>query len=161
MKKEQLYIAIKGVLVVLLAAMIIPHFVMPKNSNVPFDTVVQKTTAGLDMELYPSCTAQDIKRYLGLVPSQYEQVAFYRTSDALNASELLIVQFKEDGQAADFKQKIGERMRSQEKIYAGYAPEQEQLVKDGIVFVRANYALYMVGAQVSLAKQQFAQGLRG
>lgn len=71
------------------------------------------------------------------------------------------MQFKEDGQAADFEQKIGERMRSQEKIYAGYAPEQEQLVKDGIVFVRANYALYMVGAQVSLAKQQFAQGLRG
>ncbi len=157
--KNNLYVIIKIVLICALLFLIVPHFLRPKDSSVPFEQVVRQTVQDMNMDLYPQRNNQEIKRYLNLDPTQYENIAFYRTTDALNASELLIVRFKEDDQAQAFEETIKKRMASQEKIYSGYAPEQAKLVKEGVVRVEANYAIYAVGSEHAQLLSQFEESL--
>ena len=152
--------ACKAVLLVLLVLMVAPHFFKPKNSDAPFEQVVSQTMQDIDQNVYPQRDNQAIKRYLGLEPASYENIAFYRTEDAMNASELVIVRFRDDTQAAPFEEAVNKRMESQKKIYQGYAPEQEHLVKEGRVDIEANYALYVVGPQARAIDKQFKESLR-
>lgn len=136
-----------------------PAFIKKPKSDTPFDQVVQKTLEGIDMTNYPSQDVQSVRRFFQLDPQHFDQIAFYRTNDAMSADELLIVQFSDPKSADQFKDCVEKRIQDQINVYSGYAPEQENIMKNAIVDIYQNYALYVSGPQADQIEQNFINAL--
>ncbi|MDE5758063.1 MAG: DUF4358 domain-containing protein, partial [Allobaculum sp.] len=129
------------------------------NSSTPFEYVEQSVLSAVDQSLYPKQDNQKLRRYLNLDPAQALNISFYRLDDAMSANEIVLVQF--DPASADvFESAIITRKDSQEQIYEGYAPEQAELMKNALIDMEENYALYYVGSNTEQVKEAFQQALK-
>lgn len=152
--------SIKGILLAALILFWLPLFLQPKASSAPFENVVQSAMAGLDLGSYPQKDVQSIKALLKTDPSSYENIAFFRTDDGLNASELVIAKFSSSQSAQEFASKMEERRSAQENMYAGYAPEAEKLMKDAQIIVMGNYGIYVSGNEAPAFVSQFEKAVK-
>lgn len=136
-----------------------PVFRSEKISERSFEDLFAKTMENISMDPYPAQGTQSLRRYFELEPSDFEQIAFYRLDDAMSADELLLARFSTPEAARKFEQAVQARIQSQTDIYAGYAPEQEQTMKQAHIEVEGNYALYVSGAQAAQIAEQFEKAL--
>ncbi len=128
-------------------------------SSTPFSYVEQSVLSVVDQSLYPKQDNQKLRRYLNLDPAQALNISFFRLDDAMSANEIVLVQF--DPTSADtFEAAITTRKNSQQQIYEGYAPEQAELMKNALIDMEENYALYYVGPQTEQVKEAFQQALK-
>lgn len=159
MNKNRLFQIGKIIIVLLTVMLMAPAFSTGKYSTKTFDEVSAAMLEGLDLEKYPAQDVLAIKRYFDLDPGQFVQAAFYRTNDAMDAEEILLVQY-DDAQAREaFENAVRTRQAAQENVYEGYAPDQLDLTQKAEIDVQGNFGLYVVGAQAQQADNQFAAGL--
>lgn len=156
--KYVLHIA-KGVVLVLLLAVIISVFHIPKDSKEDFGVVLSKVQANLDLSAMVEQDNQAIKKNLGLNPEDYERIAYYKINDVMQANEYVLVKFKDDAQQAGFKEAIQKRIDEQNNLYEGYAPDQVQLLEGAVIDIQVNYALYVVDKNASQMNEQFLNSL--
>ena len=104
-----------------------------------------------------------MKRFLDLDPSQYESVIYYKSDDAMSASEFVLVKFKDHSQQEPFKETIEKRVKNQKGIFEGYAPQQAELLKNAIIDIHGNYGLnyglYAVKKDANTMNDQFKKVL--
>lgn len=136
----------------------IPSLLRESPSRADFAAVNQAVTANLDMTAYPAADQSLIRSKLDLDPSQYQGVAYYRSLNAMDAEELLIIQY-EPSQKQEVLDKVNTRIQSQKDVYKGYAPEQLEMMNQAVVSVHPNYLLYMTGQQAHQAESQFEEAL--
>lgn len=136
----------------------IPSLIRETPSQVAFADVVNATTAGLDMTNYPQADQSVIRSKLGLEPSEFPGLNYYRSSNAMQAEEMLIIQF-DPAQQKQVLDAVDQRIESQKQVYEGYAPEQLAEMQNAIISVHPNYLLYVTGAQGELARSQFEEAL--
>ena len=58
-----------------------------------------------------------------------------------------------------FQQAIESRIAEQTNLYDGYAPDQVQLLKQAVVDIQANYALYVVDTNAKTMDEKFLESL--
>lgn len=150
----------RGIVLACLVLFVVMNIKVPSISNVPFDTVWKKAVDTIQLEGYSTMSNQEIKRFLNLNPQEYKNIRFLRIDDPMQADEMVIVEFQSTDQSKDFEEKVKAHMDSQNQIYDGYAPEEAKLVKKGIVDVKGNYALYVVGPDAKKIEKQFESGLK-
>ncbi len=150
---------IKGGCILALLMLVVPLFQTEPMSNAPFDQVLQATIEGVDMSKYPQKDVLALKRYLDLDASMFEQIAFYRSENAMDADELVLAKFNTEEAKKSFLDAIQKRIESQTTTYEGYAPEQYDLMKKGKLISHANYGLYVVGPQAEQIASQFEKSL--
>ena len=85
-----------------------------------------------------------MKRFLSLNPEEYENIIYYKDIDALKSREFVIVKFKNSKQASYFKLNIENRIENQINVFDGYAQDQADLLKEAVIDIQSNYALYVV-----------------
>lgn len=129
-------------------------------SSTPFETVCDRVAEAAGSEYYPAMEASRAKKYISLDDSDASQWALYRTGDAYNAQELLVVFFETDEQRDALEQKLAERIQSQVQTYAGYAPAQEAMAKSALVDLEGNYALYYAGDDARSVQEAFLKALQ-
>lgn len=129
------------------------------HSSAPFSLVEQSVLSVVDQSLYPQQDNQKLRRYLNLDPSQSLNIAFYRLDDAMSANEIVLVQF-DPASSQIFEDAINTRRDSQEQIYEGYAPEQAEMMKNALIDIEDNYALYYTGPQTDQVKAAFQKALK-
>ncbi len=115
-------------------------------------------TEGMDLTAYPAADQSLIRSKLGLDPAQYPDIAYWRSLNAMDAEELLIIRF-DPAQEQDVLDKVNARIQSQKDIYQGYAPEQLDMVNQAVVDVHPNYLFYMTGPQAKEAAARFEEAL--
>lgn len=130
-------------------------------SSSDFDSVSAAVMQSLDAQIYPEVSASQTRHYLDLDPSQFTSIALYRNKDAMSANELAIAQFENEEAAKAFEDAVNKRISAQTDIFSGYAPEQAALMKDAIVDVHDNYALYYVGNDGAQIDALFQKALKG
>lgn len=136
----------------------IPSLLQESPSRADFAAVNEATTAGLDMTAYPAADQSLIRSKLSLDPSRYQGVAFYRSLNAMDAEEMLVIQY-DPSQKQEVVDKVNARIQSQKDIYKGYAPEQLETLNQAVVSVHPNYLLYVTGPQARQAESQFEEAL--
>lgn len=101
-----------------------------------------------------------MRRFLSIDPTVYQSISYYKNKDDMEASELVVVQFKDHGQAQAFSDAMEKRMQNQENTYGGYLPKQADLVKKGVVYTQANYGLYVVNKDADQILTNFKDALK-
>ena len=62
-------------------------------SQADFADVTAAVTEGMDLTAYPAADQSLIRSKLGLDPAQYPDIAYWRSLNAMDAEELLIIRF--------------------------------------------------------------------
>lgn len=129
-------------------------------SSASFDTVSASLLSRLNPDLYPQQPLSTLPRYLNLNPAEFQSIAFYRSDDALRADELCVAEFSSPEAGKVFQQAAEVRQQVQSSIYEGYAPEQAEQVRNALIDVQGNYAIFYVGDSPEALETQFHQALR-
>lgn len=151
--------AAKGVVFRLLIILMLNVFSGPKMSKEDFGVVLSKVQENLDLSTLLQQDNQAIRKNLGLDPEAYERIVYFKIDDVMQANEYVLVQFKDTDQKNAFQQAIESRIAEQTNLYDGYAPDQVQLLKQAVVDIQANYALYVVDTNAKTMDEQFLESL--
>lgn len=151
--------AAKGVVFLLLILLMFNVFSGPKMSKEDFGVVLSKVQENLDLSALLQQDNQAIRKNLGLDPEAYERIVYFKIDDVMQANEYVLVQFKDTDQKNAFQQAIESRIAEQTNLYDGYAPDQVQLLKQAVVDIQANYALYVVDTNAKTMDEQFLESL--
>ena len=151
--------AAKGVVFLLLIILMLNVFSGPKMSKEDFGVVLSKVQENLDLRTLLQQDNQAIRKNLGLDPEAYERIVYFKIDDVMQANEYVLVQFKDTDQKNAFQQAIESRIAEQTNLYDGYAPDQVQLLKQAVVDIQANYALYVVDTNAKTMDEQFLESL--
>lgn len=151
--------AAKGVVFLLLIILMLNVFSGPKMSKEDFGVMLSKVQENLDLSTLLQQDNQAIRKNLGLDPEAYERIVYFKIDDVMQANEYVLVQFKDTDQKNAFQQAIESRIAEQTNLYDGYAPDQVQLLKQAVVDIQANYALYVVDTNAKTMDEQFLESL--
>ena len=78
----------------------------------------------------------------------------------MQSSEIVIVQFKSDDQADDFKQAMQKHVDDQIKIFDGYLPKEADLLKQCKIVTQANYGIYVTNKKADTVVNNWQQSLK-
>lgn len=130
--------------IICIAVFMLFQFKQPSDSKKNFEDVVQKTIEKIDVSQFEQQDNLAMKRFLSLNPEEYENIIYYMDIDALKSREFVIVKFKNSKQASYFKLNIENRIENQINVFDGYAQDQADLLKEAVIDIQSNYALYVV-----------------
>ena len=130
--------------IICIAVFMLFQLKQPSDSKKNFEDVVQKTIEKIDVSQFEQQDNLAMKRFLSLNPEEYENIIYYKDIDALKSREFVIVKFKNSKQASYFKLNIENRIENQINVFDGYAQDQADLLKEAVIDIQSNYALYVV-----------------
>lgn len=130
--------------IICIAVFMLFQFKQTSDSKKNFEDVVQKTIEKIDVSQFEQQDNLAMKRFLSLNPEEYENIIYYKDIDALKSREFVIVKFKNSKQASYFKLNIENRIENQINVFDGYAQDQADLLKEAVIDIQSNYALYVV-----------------
>lgn len=151
---------IQGILFLCILLLIGSFLSVPSNSQTPMETVVSDTCSSLKLEDYTLEENKNIRRFLSIDPTTYSGVTYYKNNDDMQASEIVIVQFKENSQSDAFKTAMEQRKNNQSNVYSGYLPEQATLVNNAVIYTQANYGIYVVNKDTESILTTFKTSLK-
>lgn len=150
---------IKVFIVICVGVFLFMQMRQPGDSKVAFTNVYDATIKDVDVTDLEQKDNQSIKRFLSINPEDYTELIYLKDTNPMSAREILVVQFKSDDQATSFKETMLQRTKSQKNVFKGYNEEQAQLVDKAVIYVQANYAIYIVHADGNLILTQFKEAL--
>lgn len=117
--KKKVLIILKSFLVILFGVFLFNELSGPSMSLTDFDDVeknVMKKMADYDLEKQ---SRQTIKKNLGIDPSDYENIVYYKSRDPMDVREIVVVKFKDINQGDKFKEAMLNRIEGQIKAFNG------------------------------------------
>lgn len=159
--RKWIFPSMQGILIIVLAIFLVLSLRSPKDSSASFEEVQQATVASLSQDTMVLQDNMGIKRFMKMDPQIYDNIVYYKHSDPMQADELVLVKFKDDAQARDFEALVDQHIDDQNQIFEGYLPKEADKLKNAIVDVQANYALFVVLDQAKDVDENFLQSLKG
>lgn len=153
-------IVLKFIIFILIVIVLGKNLIVPKNSTADIDAVWEKMIEKVDLNVVAEKGNRDVKRFLGLDPESYKGIYYCKASDTMKADEIVLVEFSNNEQAKDFVSKIENYRDERIRVFAGYAPDQEDLLKKSIIEVQANYAVFLVNEDASSILMRFRTAIK-
>ena len=136
--KKYLFTILKGFVLIGFIILLSTNFAYDKDSTKSMEEVQNNTLENINLDGLSQRDNLSMKRFLDLDPAQYESIIYYKSDDAMSASEFVLVKFK-----------------NQKGIFEGYAPQQAELLKNAIIDIHGNYGLYAVKEDANTMNDQF------
>lgn len=149
----------QAIVFVCILVFVAQFLIQPQPSNAEISSVVEQTIHEEDISALSLANNKEVKRYLGLDPSSFEGITYYKNKDPMQGSEIVIAKFQNNEQKAEFENAIETRIESQKNIYEGYLPEEATRVSNAVVYVQANYGIYIVSDDASAILSRFQASL--
>ena len=131
-------------------------------AGVPFDTVTAAVVQSVDLSQTKTADGQMLRRLYGLDPAEYAGCALYYPAGDMGVTELLLLRVQTDdqqGHRANGKHHQAaaqQRLDTQTNTFAGYAPEQYALCKDGsAIVIKGQDVMFVISADKDAAVRAF------
>lgn len=157
--KKYVFTILKGFVLIGFIILLSTNFAYDKDSTKTMEEVQNNTLENINLDGLSQQDNLSMKRFLDLDPAQYESIIYYKSDDAMSASEFVLVKFKDHSQQDPFKETIEKRVKNQKGIFEGYAPKQAELLKNAIIDIHANFGLYAVKEDANTMNDQFKKVL--
>ncbi len=132
----------KWVIALILAVIIFNHGQTDNLSETSFEDMSAQVIAAADLDSMQSADAQMIRRLYGLDGSTYDGIMLYYPKTNMGAEELLVVKMTDPSQAEGLRAAIEKRLETQINSFEGYGAEQTAMLKNSVIEIRGNYALF-------------------
>lgn len=141
---------IKYLLTVFVAVFMVLIYMSGITPSTPLATVADSMVEIPSVQELAMENSQQIVRYLSLYPEDYKELHYWKSTDGMNASEVVIAEAVDSEQMAKLKAAILQRVSDQRTAFNGYAPEQEAKLDSYVLKTRGNYLFYAVGSPEEL-----------
>lgn len=149
----------KVILVIVFGLFIFLQVQQPKRSEANFEdvnNVVLKEVAEYGLELQDNLV---IKTTFSIDPNSVTNIAYYKSTDAMDVREVLIVEFDNEEMAPIIEKAAQNRIDAQINAFDGYGPEQVKLLKGANVYSQVNYAIYVTCENSDSVLEAFKEAL--
>ena len=125
-------------------------------AGVPFDTVTAAVVQSVDLSQTKTADGQMLRRLYGLDPAEYAGCALYYPAGDMGVTELLLLRVQTDDQLETVQAAAQRRLDTQTNTFAGYAPEQYALCKDGsAIVIKGQDVMFVISADKDAAVRAF------
>lgn len=121
--------------------------------------IKQAAAKAYDKKTTQPAMAQDLRKQYGFDVDQVEDFIYYAPTSAMEASELLVVQFEEASQAQAAKALVEAARDKKADVFRNYKPEETAILENALLKVRGSYLIYLVSKQPEAVKT-LEQGFR-
>ena len=129
------------------------HFRFPTSDEIR--TAVSSST---DTEKdYNRGTFLDLKKNYGIFEKDVEEFVYFSPLSSMDASELLIVKFKNSQLANKYKKSVDDRVTKRYDMYRSYRPEEAELLSKSITQIRGNYLIFVASRDIDKIKASLAE----
>lgn len=90
---------------------------------------------------------------------EFEGLIYYSADDVMDVREMLVVKLKDGSDASAFVSELETYISDRYNIYAAYAPEQGEYLKQHILKTNGNMLFLYVGPDAAKAQDAFSQSL--
>lgn len=153
------YTIAKYLTIVLIGIFVAMMILSQKQSGATFEDVRSKVEAAIDHETMIDAGTKGFRRYYKLKEQAYDGVMVYQSLSGISADEVVLVKVKDRDQIEELTKAIEERRESRINDFAGYAPEEEAIMKQAELLVKGNYVLFLPCRNAPEIKEAFLHAL--
>ena len=103
---------------------------------------------------------QEIKRFYGINPKDYEDITLYYTNETMGVNELLLVKTKDENEAEAVEEAAEQRKKTQLDNFEGYGAEQVKLLDASIIKTKGTYVLFVISPKAETVEKAFTKSLK-
>ena len=144
--KNYIHIAVKGGLVLFLAAYLTVLYTSDSAKNIPMEQISQTMEQNQDIVSLNQETRSDLKRYYQTDDRSIDGYFFYKAASPMAVEEICIMKARDSEQANTLLESANSHLSSQKQVFEGYGTDQMALLNNAIVAKKGNYVYYMCGA---------------
>lgn len=97
------------------------------------------------------------KKTFDCSPDEFEEFSYYSSDDVMNVSEMLIIKLSDTSDSDGIMNKLDEYISSRYNIFAAYAPEQGEMLKNHILEKQGNVIFMYIGKDEQAAQDAFKE----
>lgn len=127
-----------------------------KSAEEIYNTMTETGNFTEDLELKDN---SGLKKAFGFSADDFDSVIYYSSDDVMNVNELLIIKFSDSSSIQQAIQAIEKRNSESYDIFAAYAPEQGELLKNYVLTTNSNTLFFFVGGNYEAALDAFNAAL--
>lgn len=98
---------------------------------------------------------QFFKKTFSHAADEFDGIAYYSSDDVMNVSEMLVIKLKDSSDASETTEFLDRYVSSRYDIFAAYAPEQGEMLKNHILKKKGNMIFMYIGKDSDAALDAF------
>lgn len=130
------------------------------DSSTPFEDVEKAVVTAADDKNMTLAGTQEIKRFYGINPKDYEDITLYYTNETMGVNELLLVKTKDESDAEAVEAAAEQRKETQLDNFEGYGAEQVKLLDASIIKTKGTYVLFVISPKAETVEKAFTNSLK-
>ena len=134
----------KIILIIILIIFLIVVYSSADAKNISMSKIESALKAKTDMGQMQKCNNRQLKEFISLDSSNFTSVMYYKSKEALDVSEILIVKAKHRDDLDAVQDAVDERISSQISTFDSYGPSQVAMLKNAVVIKKGKYLFYCV-----------------
>ncbi len=140
---------------VILRSLGIVHFKAPD-----FAQIQRAVEASADPQTMVSGDEAALRKNYGINARDLEAFIYYAPRSAMDASEILILQAKNESSLGSWRSVIDARRSTRADMYRNYRPEEALLLEDSQLKVQGNFLIFISARNVSEVQAAVEQSFR-
>ncbi len=112
-----------------------------------------------DLNSMKKCTDKELLKFIGLDHSTCSEYLYYKGTDALSVSELLVAEISSKSNLQAARDLVDSRISSQIKTFDSYGPSQVAMLKNALIIQKGQYIFYYVGENGSKFEEVFRNAI--
>ncbi|UUM12972.1 DUF4358 domain-containing protein [Clostridiaceae bacterium HFYG-1003] len=105
-----------------------------------------------DLTVMMTGDEQTLRKNYGISDRDLEQFVYFAPKSAMDASEILVLEAKEESSLAGFRQVIENRRTARSDMYRNYRPEEARLLEDSVLKVQGRFLIFISSRNVQEVK---------
>ena len=130
------------------------------DSDTPFADVQKAIVDAADDKNMTLAGTQEIKRFYGINPKDYEDITLYYTNETMGVNELLLVKTKDENETEAVEKAAEQRKKTQLDNFEGYGAEQVKLLDASIIKTKGTYVLFVISTKAETVEKAFTKSLK-
>lgn len=99
--------------------------------------------------------SQFFKKTFNRAADEFDGIEYYSSDDVMNVSEMLVIKLKDSSDTSEITEIIEKYVNARYDIFAAYAPEQGEMLKNHIFKKKGNVIFMYIGKDADTALDAF------
>ena len=115
-----------------------------KSKELSVKEINEKIKSTVDLSELKEGDSEKLNKLYGISQDEVEDFVLYTAASNIKADEILILKVKDEKNIDSIKEKITERVKSQDEVFKDYLPEEAYLVEKNVLKVKGNVIIFAI-----------------
>lgn len=151
---------VRSLLVLALVFFLWAIYSSSRASDVSMESIREAMIQNTDIQEMEECGDRKLLQFLNLNYQEYDSYLYWKSKESLGVDEVLVVKVREASDLDGVKDAAEARVKSQERIFESYGPDQMKLLGNAVIETRGKYLFYCVSEQATKYEEVFRDAVQ-